>query len=317
MSGIDRSISRFDALTNSVKELTKAEIELAKQHAIANGMDAATANAAAADLFDQVDYEAERARLKKIVELEQKRIDAAKDAASKTAEYVKKATDEKNAAEADYQKKRDKYVRKNAAQEGDVRIIGASVTGAVMTRTVTAEEAAASRRDAAMDFEDSGEAAKARERIRNAQDVLDGIKTDEKALAAADDSRAKIEQTQKAIDTLDTKFATRELAVQNELAANAADTARKTADETRAAEVKAAQDAARERDRLDRELHQKRMADLREELAAQSELNRARQVRFNSRAHEGRDGGYCIILLYWNARALFRELTGTRRPVRH
>ena len=38
---------------------------------------------------------------------------------------------------------------------------------------------------------------------------------------------------------------------------------------------------------------------------------------FNSRAHEGRDGGYCIILLYWNARALFRELAGTHRPVRH
>ena len=38
---------------------------------------------------------------------------------------------------------------------------------------------------------------------------------------------------------------------------------------------------------------------------------------FNSRAHEGRDGGYCIILLYWNARDLFRELAGTHRPVRH
>lgn len=48
---------------------------------------------------------------------------------------------------------------------------------------------------------------------------------------------------------------------------NAQDAAEKRAD----AEKKAAQEAAKERDRLDRELHQKRMADLRDEIAAQKE----------------------------------------------
>lgn len=275
MSGVDRSISRFDALANSVKELTKAEIELAKQHAIANGMDAATANAAAADLSAQVDYEAERARLEKVVELEQKRIDAAKDAEAKTAEYVKKATDAKNAAEADYQKKRDEYVRKNAAREGGVEIVGTSVTGAVMTRTVSAEEAAASRREAALAFDDSGEAAKAQERIAKATDVLDGIKTDEKALAAADDARAKIEQAQKAIDALDTKHAARELAVQNELAAKeeedrkAKEAADLSAAEKRAeAETRAAEKAAAERARLDAQEAARRERERQAELAA-------------------------------------------------
>ena len=41
------------------------------------------------------------------------------------------------------------------------------------------------------------------------------------------------------------------------------------AEAARAAEVKAAEDAARERDRLDRELHRKRMDDLRAEIAEQ------------------------------------------------
>lgn len=275
MAGIDKAVSRFDAMTNSVKELTKAEIELAKQHAIANGMDAATANAAAADLSSQVDYEAERARLEKVVELEQRRIDAAKEAEAKTAEYVKKATDEKNAAEADYQKRRDEYVRKNAAQEGSVRVIGSSVTGAVMTRTVSAAEAEASRRDAALDFENSEEGTKARERVSKARDVLGGIKTDEKALAAADDARAKIEQAQNAIDALDMRHEARELAVQNELAAKeeedrkAKEAADLSAAEKRAeAETRAAEKAAAERARLDAQEAARRERERQAELAA-------------------------------------------------
>lgn len=275
MAGIDKAVSRFDAMTNSVRELTKAEIELAKQHAIANGMDAATANAAAADLSSQVDYEAERARLEKVIELEQRRIDAAKDAEAKTAEYVKKATDEKNAAEADYQKRRDEYVRKNAAQEGGIRIGSAGIVGAVTTRTVSAAEAEASRRDAELDFENSEEGAKARERVAKARDALGGIKTDEKALAAADDARAKIEQAQNAMDALDMRHEARELAVQNELAAKAEEDRKtqeaedKAAAEKRAeAETRAAEKAAAERARLDAQESARRERERQTELAA-------------------------------------------------
>ena len=115
MSGIDKAISRFDAMSNSVKELTKAEIKLAKQHAIANGMDAASANAAAADLSAQVDFEAEERRLQNLIAMEQKRVDAAKEAEAKTAEEVKKAIEQKAAAEAEYQKKREEYIKKNGS----------------------------------------------------------------------------------------------------------------------------------------------------------------------------------------------------------
>ena len=277
MSGIDKAISRFDAMQNSVKELTKAEIELAKQHAIANGMDAASVNAAAADLSAQVDFEAEERRLQNLIAMEQKRVDAAKDAEAKTAEEVKKATEQKAAAEADYQKKREEYARKavRSAQTWAAMAQGQSFRG--LSDEEIEKEAARGRAD----FDESDEAAKMRENIRKAQDALNGIKTDEKALAAADEASVKIEQAQTALDVLTTKREARELAVQNEIAAKVeADhkaqaekdkaAAKKSAAERANAEVKAAQDAAKERDRLDRELHQKRMADLKAEIAEQS-----------------------------------------------
>ena len=277
MSGIDKAISRFDAMTNSVKELTKAEIELAKQHAIANGMDPAAAQAAASDLSAQVDYEAERARLEKVIELEQKRIAAAKDAEKKTAEVVAKATADKAAAEADLQKKRDEYVARNAQKERAGMMMQSTV-GAFWVPGVTAEEARKSREDAALDFAESEEGKKAADKVKQLKDILDGIKTDEKAIAAAEDAQAKITQAQTALDALDARHAARELAVQNEIADKVkqkrkeqAEADKKLADERQKVEIAAAQAAAKERERLDREAHQKRMEDLRKEIAAQKE----------------------------------------------
>lgn len=277
MSGIDKTISRFDAMTNSVKELTKAEIELAKQHAIANGMDPAAAQAAASDLSTQVDYEAERARLEKVIELEQKRVAAAKDAEKKTAEEVKKATAQKAAAESGLQKRREEYIAENSRAEGSSYKAG-MIGGATIYHTVTADEAKLSRENAAKAFDESEAAAKLREDVRKAEDVLNGIKTDEKAIAAAEDAQAKITQAQTALDALDARHAARELAVQNEIADKVkqkrkeqAEADKKLADERQKVEIAAAQAAAKERERLDREAHQKRMEDLRKEIAAQKE----------------------------------------------
>ena len=285
MSGMDKAVSRFDAMQNSVKELTKAEIELAKQHAIANGMDAASANAAAADLSAQVDFEAEERRLQNLIAMEQKRVDAAKDAEVKTAEAVKRATEVKTAAEADYQKKRDEYIEKHAIKEGDNLVVGdVGYVGA------TAENARQSREAYGKKFDESDEAAKMRENIRKAQDALKGIKTDEKALAAADEARAKIEQAQTALETLGMKREARELAVQNELAAKAeaeikereekekaaaekraeaeAKAAEKAAEKRAEAEAKAAEKAAAERARLDAQEAARRERERQAELAA-------------------------------------------------
>ena len=272
MSGIDKAISRFDAMSNSVKELTKAEIELAKQHAIANGMDAASANAAAADLSAQVDLAAEERRLQNLIAMEQKRVDAAKDAEAKTAEEVKKATEQKSAAEAEYQKKREEYIKKNARE---YITTGTTVYGSVQTVKLSEQEIEEERRKAAFDFDESGEGAKLLEKVRKAKDAIDGIKTDEKALAAADEARAKIEQAQTSLDVLATKREARELAVQNEIAdkietdhKSQSEKDKAAADKKAEAEKKAAEKAAAERERLDALEATRRERERQAELAA-------------------------------------------------
>jgi len=272
MSEIDKSISRFDTMTNSVKELTKAEIELAKQHAIANGMAPAAANAAAEDLVAEVDYSAEENRLRNVIALEQKRIDAAKDAEEKTAEEVRKATEAKKAAEDEYQKKKDEYVKKNAATTG-FQAGGPGVAGVNFVRLSEAE-IEENRRKAAEDFENSDESAKARENVRKASDALNGIKTDENAIAAAKDAEEKIKNAETALDTLATKREARELAVQNEIAQKVEDeekakedAAKKTAETEAKAKEEAAKKAADVQDRLDREAAMRRERQAEKELA--------------------------------------------------
>lgn len=270
-TAIDRAISKYTTMTNSVKELTKAEIELAKQRAIANGMDAASATAAADDLSAQVDYEAERARLEKVIAEEQKRVDAARQAEAATAEIVKKATEAKIAAEAEYQKKREEFAAKavRSAQMWMSMAQGPNYQG------LSEDEIAKERQRALVEFDDSGEAAEAREKIRAAKDALDGIKTDEKTLAAADEARAKIEQAQKALETLDVRREARELAVQNEIAAKVEADHNEQAEKDKAAaekkaeeEKKAAEKAAAERARLDAQEAARRERERQAELAA-------------------------------------------------
>lgn len=269
-TAIDRAISKYTTMTNSVKELTKAEIELAKQRAIANGMDAASATAAADDLSAQVDYEAERARLEKVIAEEQKRVDAAKQAEAATAEIVKKATAAKIAAEAEYQKKREEFAVK-AVHSAQMLM---SMAQGQNFRGLSEDEIAKERQRALVEFDDSGEAAKAREKIRNAKDALDGIKTDEKTLVAADEARAKIEQAQKALETLDVRREARELAVQNEIAAKVEAEHKEQAEKDKAAaekraeaERKAAEKVAAERARLDAQEAARRERERQKELA--------------------------------------------------
>lgn len=274
ISAADKSISRFDAMTNSVKELTKAEIELAKQRAIANGMSREDASRAAADLSAKVDEEAEENRLRHLIETERKRVDAAEAAEAATVELKLEATRKKEAAEAEYQRKRDEYVRKNAATMG--YIMNGMGTG-VTAYALSEKEVAENRARAARDFEESDEGGSLLGKVKEAADQLKSIATDEKAIAAADDARNKIALAENALAALDAKRASRLEAARNdereaaEKAAKERSDAEARASETaRAAEVRAAQDAARERERLDRELHSKRMNDLRAEIAEQS-----------------------------------------------
>lgn len=273
MSSLDKSISRFDAMTNSVKELTKAEIELAKQRAIANGMGREDAARAAADLSARVEEEAEEKRLRHLIEVERKRVDAADEAEAATVERKLEATKRKEAAEAEYQRKREEYVRRNAATLGyAMNGMGAGVTAYALSEREVAEN----RARAAADFEETDEARAARGKVDEAAGLLKSITTDERTLAAADEARQKIAEAENALAKLDLRRAAREQAAQNDerdaaekAVRERAEAEARAAEAARATEVKAAEDAARERDRLDRELHRRRMDDLRAEIAEQ------------------------------------------------
>ena len=89
--------------------------------------------------------------------------------------------------------------------------------------------------------------------------AYDRIKEDQKAL---DDAKRRRE-------AIDAEIAASELKAVNDRAAAEKEAAQKAAEARAAAEQKAVEAAARERDRLDRELHQKRMADLRAEIEEQ------------------------------------------------
>ncbi len=278
MSAIDKTVSRFDAATNSVKELTKAQIELARQTAIANGMSKDDADRAASDLGAEVDYEAERSRLENVIALEKKRVEAANKAEAETAAKVKEASRMKAEAEAELNRKREEYVRKNA--KTTMLSAGPGVAGVQLVR-MSDKGIAEERERASAEFDESDEGRKAAERVKKLEAVLASIKTDKKAAAAAADATAKIESAETALDTLETRREARELEAQNEIAAEAAKEAseketadkKEAAERTRLAEKEAserkrlAKEAADEQARLDRELAQKRLEDLRAELS--------------------------------------------------
>ena len=276
MSGIDKSISRFEKMTNSVKELTKAEIELAKQQAIAGGMDSGKAEIAAADLMAKVDEEAAASILRNTIKEERSRIEKANDAVARTEEQKAKAADVKAAAEAAYSSGREKYVQSAITKAHLIQNMGVGMSGGVAVQ-LTDKEKAEIRERALLEFDDTGEGAKLKNRVLESSKVLDSIKTDEKALEAAEDAKAKIADAERALDALDAKREARELAARNEIAAKVEEESgkqeqedKRLADERLKAEVDAAKKAAAERDRLDREAHEKRMADIRAEISERS-----------------------------------------------
>lgn len=254
-SSIDTAISKFDTMTNKVRELTKAEIELAKQQAIANGMDASAANAAAADLAAQVDTEAEEARLNNEIKLNQKRVDEAKKTEQEITAQIEAANKTRADAEAKYQAEREKYIKANSKTS----TFQGTQYGGVWIESY--DNSAERREKEGKAFDESEEGRKAREDVTKAdENIKNAEKEREKIKAAADKASAAIENANTAIATLETKREARELAAQNELTAKVKeeqkkkDEAAKVAAEKEAeAKRKLAEKTAAEQMRLDRE----------------------------------------------------------------
>lgn len=267
---IDRIAKRRADEVSSLRELQKAEIEHAKQIAIANGMDAASANAAAGDLSAQVDYEADAKNLRDVLELQQRRVAEAKKGEAEILANVEASTQKKAAAEAEYQKKREEYIRVHS------RDYVMSPTGMGMMLQV--DESESRRRAEGENFDKSDEARQLRKDLK-IEELAENIKNGKKAAAdakiEASEAEAAIAKAQTALDVLATKREARELAVQNEIAAEVeadrkaqAEKDKAAAEKRAEAERKAAEKVAAERARLDAQEAARRERERQAELAA-------------------------------------------------
>lgn len=269
---MDAYLSRFTTAVDKVKELTKAEVELAKQMAIAHGMDPGAAAAAASDLNAQIDDEAAEKKLQREIAVQQKRVDAANEAESKINADLFKAMDAKERAEAEYDRKRNEKIRRSAKRESTT--VMQTSAGAIYN-IVTAEEAAESRKEVGREFDESDEGQAMRKNIDAlAEQVKNAEKETSRLLEEADAAQAKIDNANTELETISTKRAARELAAENEIAQKikeedekAAEAAQKAAEAEGKAKIEAAKKAAAEQERLDREAATRRQQQADKELA--------------------------------------------------
>lgn len=259
MSTIDGMIGKFERLTSSVQKLNKAEIELAKQQAIAGGMSREDAERAAGGLNAELEYETEKARLEKIIKLEGQREEAAKRSEQRGRVAVSKAGTIRAAAEAEYQKALEAYVQKNAATTMDVASPGGYGT---MKVNLGEDAIQRSRTEAAIAFRSTEEAKRLQENIKKAADAQNGIKTVDNALKAQESAREKIEAAQRSLAELETRREASRLATENEIADIAVDASKKQ-EAARAREIEAERAA---RMKMESELHAQRISDIRSEL---------------------------------------------------
>lgn len=266
VAAADARLKQITAEIDAVNDLRKAELELERERLRAAGD---TAGAAGIDgRLAALDADASAAKIAAEMEAAERRIAAARQKSEDMplAEAAAKSAAEQAAAAYEAAAR---AVRAKAEKSalGDAYFVGTGYGGHMAFQSATDEQRRAAGAAAVDEWEKSEEHGK----------LAESKKAAEAALKSASEARLKAEEELAAAEShlanLETKAEA--LLVRTEAKAekaknDAADAARKTADETRAAEVKAAQDAARERERLDRELHQKRMADLRAEIAEQT-----------------------------------------------
>lgn len=94
IGAIDRASRKYADATDSVRNLTKAQIELAKQMAIANGMSEKDAGMAAADLTKDMDDEAERKKLTDRIDANRKKRSEASEGYRRMNRIIRRAKEE-------------------------------------------------------------------------------------------------------------------------------------------------------------------------------------------------------------------------------
>ena len=268
VSAVDKYTSRLEKQIETTKRLALAEKELEKQRALASGdkEGAIKADEAMAVISAKSAEEMEAARVKSYERRRALAVDAERKAnkeLDKATAEVDKINAKRQAMIGDPGRRGDRSVQINKFDES-------SAWGRANMRAVAwfgMPELEQNRDPQFMakvrDFRDRAFREERKKLFKS-----DEWKKSGEDLAAASETSNKASKTlfdlRQALANIDAEEKRR----LDENAAKKKESEAKAIADTSAAERKAAEDAAKERDRLDRELHQRRMADLRAELEA-------------------------------------------------
>ena len=264
-AAINERVKSIHSEIDATKELIKATLELEKARARKSGD--ANAVESLQRQIDQVDADTAAEKIMADMEAAAKRTNSARRMAKSARIAVESA--EMNANfEGSVLADAIENVRRDAAAAADKPGMFIAGGGYVAPRKATDAERKAAADSAEAAFRKSEEFKELEKRQNAANDKVKDLK--DKYSKAKDEIKAAAKEEENLAKRADALIASQEAKQIND-EQDKYESDRKAADERAKAEIKAAQDAAKERDRLDRELHQKRMADLKAEIEKQKE----------------------------------------------
>lgn len=264
VSAADLRLKKIKDEIDAVNELRKAELELERERLRAAG-DKAGAEAITGRIAD-LDADAAAERIAAEMEAAERRIEAARRMSEDMGPVV-------SAARAAYERAVDEEKRAIAraqehAENSAVGHLTLGANGGFTRAPATAEQRSKAGIEAVAKFRKSDEGKALAESRKGAAEALKSA--EEAARRTAAEALDTAERNLANLGMKADALLAREEAKAMKAVNDSAEQSAKAAESIRAAEVKAAQDAARERDRLDRELHARRMDDLRAEIAEQT-----------------------------------------------
>lgn len=276
VSQIDDTLRRRNAEIDSVKDLTKAEIELARQRRIAAGADETTANAAAAELLGEVDREAATQKAANNLKTAQEKLEASEKAETARLEELERLEGSRANLNAEMTRmEKEVYDRAYKRAQWLGRFIGSGHRWLYVGKHIEKESRERAQAEQDSFKEGDGEYLQKAEELKKLDGQLDEARRmSAEATKAVEDSRGRLEVAERAADALKVKQEADMLKTENERAKKIDEEMERQREEAaRLTEIKEAETAKqveferRERERMERELAQKRIAELRDELS--------------------------------------------------
>ncbi len=252
-SSINQNLKAVNEEIDATKELTKATLELQKAQARKNG-DTQSVQAIDRNL-DSLDTAAVRDKLLKQISATRERRDNAKDSL---------ARQEKGLVDTLAILQHLKKAQANAIASAREEAISSTSSSSSIRQAKAATKAEAELRATENFKARAAQIADATKKVKDFQDKINATKADIKSNNLEDVN------LRRRLKALDLSTEAKRVNAEADTQAAAAKEAARLQQEKESAALKAAQAEAELRNKLERELHQKRMADLKEELATQS-----------------------------------------------